>query len=190
MTGPTKRDLKRDLEEMGDTDDGPRTEFLAGAALWWGDEPAFTEYLSTRGFVVEREERTADNGHQDVLLHTTPDVKDVFLSVTWHWPGPTTPNDAVRIRWDEDALETAREAAEYPVEYEPAALPEEPVTVVEGDGWDAVAEADLVAERMVDRRSTAERKGLEVLGDAPPISDREEYDLVEIDAPPVEYSDR
>jgi len=190
MSRKSKREIERDLETLGGTVDGSRTELIAGMVMWWGEEPELTEYLASRGFVVEREERTHDNGHRDVLLHPTPDVKDVFHSVTWHYPGPTTPNDAVRIRWDADAREEAVDAAEYPVEYDAPDPPEEPISVVEGDGWAAVAEADLVAENMVDRRSKAEREGLEILGEAPPVSDREKHDLVEIDAAPVAYGER
>lgn len=190
MSRKSKREIERALETLGDAVDDSRTELVASMVLWWGEEPELTEYLASRGFVVEREVRTHDNGYQNVLLHATPDVKDVFHSVTWHYPGPTTPNDAVRIRWDDDAREEAVAAAEYPVEYDARPLPEEPITVVEGEGWDAVAEADLVAENMVDRRSKAEREGLEILGEPPPIPDREKHDLVEIDAEPVAYSDR
>lgn len=185
-------ELQDRLDAVERAVDGPetRTELIADMALWSGEEPELTEYLTTRGFVVEREVRKHDNGYQDVLLHTTPSAKDVFYSATWHYGGPTTPNDAVRMRWGTDALEDALDAVEHPVRHEEPELPDDPVTVVDGDGWDAVAEAELVAERMVDRRSRAEREGWDIIGDAPPIPDREKYDLVEIDADPVVYSDR
>ena len=186
MSRKSKRELEREIKELSDTVAGSRTELIAGVGIWWGEEPELTEYLASRGFVVEREERS----HPMVLLHSTPDASDVFHSVTWHHPGPTTPDDAVRIRWDADAREAAVDTAEYPVEYDAPVLPEEPITVVEGDGWNAVAEADLVAENMVDRRSRAEREGLEILGEAPPVPGHEKNDLVEIDADPVRYGER
>lgn len=189
MPRKSKREIERAVDDLADTATTSRGEFIAGMALWCGEEPELTEYLTTRGFVVEREVRT-HNGHEDVILHTTPPAVDVFHQITWHYGGPTTPNDAVRVRFDEDRREEALATAEYPVEYEEPPLPEEPITVVDGDGWEAVAEADLVAENMVDRRSKAEREGLEVLGEAPPIPDREKYDLVEINARPVVYSKR
>jgi hypothetical protein len=190
MSRKSKREIERELETLGDGVNSSRSELVAGLFMWSGDEPELTEYLVSRGFAVEREERTHDNGYRDVLLHPTPDVKDVFLSVTWHYDGPTTPNDAVRIRWDDEALEKAVKTAEHPVEYDSPTLPADPVTVAEGEGWAAVAEADMVAENMVDRRSKAEREGLEILGDAPPVSDREKHDLVEIDGDPVPYAER
>lgn len=185
-------DLRDRLDTVEQAVEGPetRTELVSEMFLWRGEEPELTEYLSTRGFVVKREVRNFDNGYQDVLLHTTPSAKDVFYSVTWHYGGPTTPNDAVRIRWDANALEDALDTAEHPVRHEDPELPDDPVTVVDGDGWDAVAEADLVAERMVGRRSRAEREGWDIIGEAPPIPDREKYDLVEIDADPRVYSAR
>jgi hypothetical protein len=190
MTQKTKRELKRDLEEIADTTTDTPTELIAEMPLWMADEPELSEHLSTRGFVVEREERVHDNGYRDVLLHTTPSANDVFHQIAWHWGGPTAPKEAVRVRFDETRREAVLEAAEYPVVYEQPSLPEEPVTVVEGDGWEAVAEADLVAENMVLRRSTAKQAGYEIIGEAPPIPDRDTYDLVEVDAPAVPYSER
>jgi len=155
-------ELKDRIDVVEQAVDGPesRTEMVDEMALWSGEEPELTNYLTTRGFVVEREERIHDNGYRDLMLHTTPSAKDVFYSITWHYGGPTTPNDAVRIRWnDADALDAALDAADHPVRHEDPLLPDDPVTVVEGDGWDAVADPDLVAERMVDRRSRAKKEG-------------------------------
>lgn len=190
MSRKSKRELERAVESLSEASGGSRTEIVSGMGLWFEDEPALTEYLASRGFVVERKVRTHDNGHQDVVLYPTPDAMDVLNSLTWHRAGPTAPNDAIRIEWSDDALEAALDAAEYPVEHNTVELPADPVTVTQGDGWRAVAERELVAGNMVDHRSRAERQGLKILGNAPPVSDREKHDLVELDAEPVAYSKR
>jgi hypothetical protein len=190
MSRKSKRELERAFESLSEATGGSLTEMVSGMGLWFGDAPELTDYLATRGFVVERKIRTHDNGHQDVVLYPTPGAMDIFNELTWHSPGPTAPNDAIRIEWSDDALEAALDAAEHPVEHNTVELPADPVTVTEGDGWRAVAARELVAENMVDRRSRAEQQGLKILGNAPPVSDREKHDLVELDAEPVAYSKR
>lgn len=190
---PTRRNLEKRLDDLEDqvTAEGDRLEMLAGYGLMYADEPALTDYLVSLGFVVEREERVHGNGHEDVMVHTTPSGSDVFHSVLWHHDGLTAPRDDLRIVWDDRRLEAVLANAEYPVEHEAPELPDDPVIVDEGDGWKAVAPADHVVENMVLKRSAAENYGYDILGPVPPrIAAAAEHDLVEVDAEPTPYTER
>lgn len=190
---PTRRNLEKRLDDLEDqvTAEGDRLEMLAGYGLMYADEPALTDYLVSLGFVVEREERVHGNGHEDVMVHTTPSGSDVFHSVLWHHDGLTAPRDDLRIVWDDRRLEAVLANAEYPVEHEAPELPDDPVIVDEGDGWKAVAPADHLVENMVLKRSAAENYGYDILGPVPSrIAAAAEHDLVEVDAEPTPYTER
>lgn len=189
MVDPKLKRRLDNLEEQVTSEQG-RIEALAEMALWHAPEPEFTDYLASRGFVVEREERRHDNGHQDVLLHTTPSAADIFHSIVWHHEGPTLPRDEIRILWEDSALETVLSSTEHPAEHEPQ-NPDETTVVVEGDGWHAVGPSERVIENMVIRRSTAERHDFEILRSVPSsVEDADEYDLVEVNAELAPYSNR
>jgi len=190
---PTRRNLEKRLGDLEDqvTAEGDRLEMLGGYALMYAGEPTLSDYLVSLGFVVEREEREHGNGHEDVVVYTTPSASDVFHSVLWHYDGPTAPRDDLRIAWDDDRLEAVLADAEYPAEYDPPELPDDPVVVDEGDGWRAVTPAEYVVENMVLKRSAAENYGYDILGPVPSrIDEGDEHDLVEVDADPVPYADR
>ena len=190
---PTRRNLEKRLNELEDqvTAEGDRFEMLTGYAFMYADEPALTDYLVSLEFVVECEEQVYGNGHEDVLVHTTPSASDVFHSVLWHYDGSTAPRDDLRIAWDDDHLEAVLANAEHPVEHDTPEFSADPVVGDEGDGWRVVAPADHVVENMVLKRSATENYGYDILGSVPSrIDDVDEYDLVEVDADPVPYADR
>lgn len=182
----TKRDIEARLEAIEErrTDD-ERMEWLIGPMMWFESEPRITDYLASRGFVVERGERHHDTGASDVRIQTTPPAADVLLGILWHYPGPTAPRDAVRIHWEDSRREQVVAEAEHPVEYSQPEPPADPVVVAEGDGWRAVAPEECVVEHLVCRRSAAAKTDHEILGSVPSaIEDADEYDLVEVDADP------
>jgi len=190
---PTRRKLEKRLGDLEDqvTTEGDRLEMLGGYGLMYADEPALSDYLFSLGYVVEREERVHGNGHEDVVVHTTPSASDVFHSVLWHYDGPTAPRDDLRIAWDDDRFEAVLADAEYSAEHDTPELPDDPVVVDEGDGWRAIAPAECVVENMVLKRSAAENYGYNILGPVPSrIDDAGEHDLVEVDADPVPYANR
>lgn len=190
---PTRRNLEKRLGDLEDqvTTEGDRLEMLAGYGLMHADEPALTNYLVSLGFVVECEERVHGNGHEDVMVHTTPSASDVFHSVLWHYDGPTAPRDDLRIAWDDDRLEAVVANADHPVEHDTPKFPDDPVVVDEGDGWRVLAPTEHAVENMVLKRSAAENYGYDILGPVPSrIDDADEHDLVEVDADPVPYADR
>jgi hypothetical protein len=45
----------------------------------------------------------------------------------------------------------------------PGCMPEEIEATIEEDGWDALAERELVVENMIDRRETAEKQSRKCL---------------------------
>lgn len=188
----TKRRIERKLktlEEAAAAESENEKERLEihPALLLCKPEPELTDLLRSRGFVVEREEQIHGNGTEDVVLHTTPSVRDVFQEVSWHHAGPTAVPDDVRIVWEDDYLEQVLADAEYPTEYGEPEVPAAPFVVDEGDGWQAVVPSDRVVTQMVHRRCGAEYHGLDILGPVElPVADADEYDLVEVDADPDE----
>lgn len=193
MTGPTKRDLASDVEDLREDAETPgdRIELVSGMVTARGPAPELTDFFAIRGFLVAREEREFDNGFRDALLHLTPEPADSIYPAAWHWEGPTAPKDALRVRWDSDAREDAIEAAEWPVECTVPDLPADPTVIVDGDGYDVVAPADRTVENRIIRRADAEYHGFDILRSVPSsIPNADEYDLVEVDADPVEYADR
>lgn len=90
---------------------------------------------------------------------------------------------AVRVVWDDERLERVLADAEHPVEYAEVEPPADPIVIDEGEGWRALAPAEQVITKMVQRRSDAEYHGFEILGPVElPLQDAAEYDLVEINA--------
>lgn len=190
---PTRQNLEKRLStlEAQSSTDGDRLEMLAGKTFMYDNEPTLTNYLVSLGFVVAREQQVHSTGSENVLLHTTPSADDLFHSILWHYGGPTAPRDDLRIIWDSEQLETVIAAAEHPVEHHPSGPHTDAVVVNKGDGWEALAPDEYVVENMVCKRSEAENAGYDILGPVPPqIEDADTFDLVEVDADPITYSER
>lgn len=183
----TKRNIERRLEalEAQTADVGDRPEMVADAWLWRGPEPELTDYLATRGFVIEREARHYENGYEDVLLHATPSAGNLRHQLLWHWDGPTAPLDDLRIVWEDTAHDAVLADVAHPVEYSRPGPPDESVTIEAGDGWQAVVPEDRVIDSLVLRRGGAERSPYEIRRPVElPIRNADEYDLVVVDADP------
>ncbi|KAB7514656.1 hypothetical protein DM867_05940 [Halosegnis rubeus] len=184
------RDRTAALEDRT-TEAGERLETVVGGGLMIATEPQLSAPVAAQGFVVEREARTHDTGHEDVVLHTTPSVSELRHSLLWYYPGPTAPREDLRILWADDRHDQVCAAATHPIIFDRPDPPPEPVVIKEGDGWRAVVPAARTIESMILRRGNAERSSHDIRGPVElPIADADEYDLVVLDAAPVPYDER